>query len=252
MAESKEIKVKSFRIDNETAQKFKDIADGLGTNQQDTMQLLINAYCMQEQKMALNDYKADLDKFENYTTALLQMFTTALQSNKNARELVRTEFEASLKSKDTIIQELQDKLANAKTVKEDATTKAKELEEENANLKGENAKLLKRIEEKDELNKALRVADAEYKKQSDQLEESIKANAELKAEISTLQVQIDALKSQLADKEISITNLEKQAQIDVKMATLEVKEECQAKIDEYQQKYKVLLEQMNKADNVDK
>jgi chromosome segregation ATPase len=242
MAESKDIKVKSFRINDETSKKFKEIADGLGTNQQDTMQLLINAYCMQEQKTTLTDYKADLERIEGYTTAILKMYTTALQANKDVKETVRSDFEASLKSKDAIIQELQDKLADAQTTKEDAVVKVKSLEEENANLKGENSKLLKRIEEKDELNKALKVADAEYKKQSDELEESIKANAELKAELESKSTEIARLQAQIEKAQNEAIMSKRQAEIDIKVAVLEIKEEYQAKIEAYQKKYTDLLE----------
>jgi chromosome segregation ATPase len=242
MAESKDIKVKSFRINDETAKKFKDIADGLGTNQQETLAKLIEVYEFQGDKAILTDYKADLDTFESYITSLLQMYTTSLQNNKNAKETIRDDFRKSLASKDAIIQELQDKLADAQTTKEDAVVKVKSLEEENISLKGENSKLLKRIEEKDELNKALKVADAEYKKQSDELEESIKANAELKAELESKSTEIARLQAQIEKAQNEAIMSKRQAEIDIKVAVMEVKEEYQAKVEEYQKKYTDLLE----------
>jgi chromosome segregation ATPase len=262
MAESREdkvLKVKSFRIDNETAQKFKDISDGLGTNQQDTMQILINAYCMQEQKVALNDYKADLDKFENYTTALLQMFTTALQSNKDVRELVRTEFEASLKSKDTIIQELQGKLAESKATKEESVARAKELEQITADLQQQLTTIQSQLSDKDNLNKALISSCDNLESKIATLEEKQKHYNECMEELAEQQdkfIQVQDMMLELKNKikanddahENQIKALQEQAKIDVKMAILEVKEECQVKIDGYQQEYKALLDQMNKTD----
>ena len=37
MADDKQVKVKSFRIDDETSEKFKEIANKIGGNQQETL-----------------------------------------------------------------------------------------------------------------------------------------------------------------------------------------------------------------------
>ena len=44
MTESRELKPKSFRIDDETAKKFKEISENIGGNQQEAMAKLIEAY----------------------------------------------------------------------------------------------------------------------------------------------------------------------------------------------------------------
>ena len=79
MADGKELKPKSFRIDDETANKFKEISVAIDGNQQETMQLLINAYYMQTQKAGLVEHKASIDEFERYVTSLIAMYTQALQ-----------------------------------------------------------------------------------------------------------------------------------------------------------------------------
>ena len=66
MNENKDIKPKSFRIDEETANRFKEIAASIGGNQQQTMAKLIESYEFQSGKAILMDKKADIEQFEKY------------------------------------------------------------------------------------------------------------------------------------------------------------------------------------------
>ena len=121
MGDSKELKPKSFRIDDTTADKFKEIATQIGGNQQETLAKLIEAYEFQGGKAVLTEKKADIEQFERYVNALTRMFMGSLEDNQNITATVRTEFEAQLKSKDAVIQDLQEKLTVAKQLKEEAT-----------------------------------------------------------------------------------------------------------------------------------
>ena len=84
------------------------------------MQLLINAYYMQERKVDLPEHKASIEKFEQCATNMIQMFTDALQTNHDLRESVLQEFSATMDSKDRVIQNLQDQMAELKAAKENA------------------------------------------------------------------------------------------------------------------------------------
>lgn len=119
MAE-KELKPVFFRIDGNVKEKFREIAEATGNNQQETMQLLINAYYMQERKVDLPEHKASIEKFEQCATNMIQMFTDALQTNHDLRESVLQEFSATMDSKDKVIQNLQDQMAELKAAKENA------------------------------------------------------------------------------------------------------------------------------------
>ena len=59
MTESKELKPKSFRIDDETARKFKEISENIGGNQQEAMAKLIEAYEFQAGKAVLTDRRRE-------------------------------------------------------------------------------------------------------------------------------------------------------------------------------------------------
>lgn len=65
MGESKELKPKSFRIDDATADRFKEIAAQIGGNQQETLSKLIEAYEFQEAKQSLQRKKLILISLKN-------------------------------------------------------------------------------------------------------------------------------------------------------------------------------------------
>ncbi len=119
-------KPRSIRLDDEIFQKLKEITEQAGGSQQDAIQMMVNAYYMQEQKAALPDCKASLDEFESYTTSLLSMYTQALQAQQNTRQTTIQEFDATLKSKDNVIMDLQDKLNKTRLDLKAAETAEKE------------------------------------------------------------------------------------------------------------------------------
>lgn len=79
MADGKELKPKSFRIDDATAEKFKEISATIGGSQQETLAKLIEAYEFQSGKAILTNKKDDIEQFERYTTAITRMFMVLLK-----------------------------------------------------------------------------------------------------------------------------------------------------------------------------
>ncbi len=197
MADSKELKPKSFRIDDETAEKFKEISGIIGGNQQETLSKLIEAYEFQSGKAILTEKKADIEQFEKYVNATTRMFMGSLEDNQNITETVRTEFDALLKSKDAVIQDLQGKLVVAKQLKEEAAAKASNYSDENTrlnkmigNLNNEyNSKLddmQRMLIDKDSLNKALTDSCNNLRLKIENMEEAVKQIGGLKKEIEQL------------------------------------------------------------------
>ena len=137
MEENKDkvLKPKSFRINDETAEKIKEISNSIGGNQQETISKLIEAYEFQAGKAILTEKKADIEKFEQYVTTITRMFMTSLEDNQNLSETIKSEFDALLKSKDETIQDLQRQTKEAKVARDEAISKAQKLEEENEMLK---------------------------------------------------------------------------------------------------------------------
>ena len=197
MAESKELKPRSFRIDDETAERIKEISNTIGGNQQETIAKLIEAYEFQSGKAVLTEKKADIEQFEKYITAITRMFMGSLEDNQNITETVRTEFDALLKSKDTTIQDLQEKLTAAKQEKEDATRKARTHADENARLHEVieslhheyNTKMddmQSMLSDKDNLNKALTDSCNDLKSKIERMKEAAAQSSDLKKELEQL------------------------------------------------------------------
>lgn len=118
MQEKNKPQPKAFRITEETAEKFRVISQELGANQQQAMAKLIEVYEMEKGKESIPEMRADIDTFEGYVHAALNMYMQALESNQNMRALVRTEYDALLKSKDKSITELQERLEESEKASE--------------------------------------------------------------------------------------------------------------------------------------
>ena len=197
MAEGKELKPKSFRIDDETAERFKEISNTIGGNQQETLAKLIEAFEFQSGKAVLTDKKADIEQFEKYVSAITRMFMGSLEDNQNITETVRTEFDALLKSKDATIQDLQEKLTVAKQLKEDATHKLRTHADENARLNRVidslnneyNSKMddmQSMLSDKDNLNKALTDSCNDLKAKIEGMKDAAEQSAIFRGELEQL------------------------------------------------------------------
>ena len=212
MADDKVLKPKSFRIDDETADKFKEISAAIGGNQQETLAKLIEAFEFQSGKAILTEKKADIDQFEKYVTAITRMYMSSLEDNQNITETVRTEFDALLKSKDATIQDLQEKLTVAKQLKEEATTRAKSHADENARLNSVidslnteyNSKMddmQSMLADKDNLNKALTDSCNDLKSKVESMIESSEQLAVIRKELEQLKSEHNTVVKEKSDLE---------------------------------------------------
>lgn len=262
---SDEIKVKSFRITEETAQKFKDIAGTLDCNQQETLSKLIEAFEFQSGKAVLTDKKGEIEQFERYTTALSRMFMGSLEENQNITDTVRTEFDALLKSKDTVIAQLQKDLQRAKDTEKNASLKMKELEESNGKLSLELEDLKNRtdsqmgsleniLKDKEKLNAALLDTCNDLKKKNHSLETEYESLKNIQEELVSLRLKYEEsakenvqLKNQLKESNFSredkikqlqqheldaLTRQEKEAAFTLEKKILEIQGSCQKEIQE--------------------
>ena len=212
MADGKELKPRSFRIDDTTIEKFKEISNIIGGNQQETLAKLIESFEFQSGKAVLTEKKADIEQFEKYITAITRMFMGSLEDNQNITETVRTEFDALLTSKDAVIQDLQEKLTAAKQVKEDATMKARTHADENARLHEVidslnheyNTKMddmQSMLSDKDNLNKALTDSCNELKAKIEGIREAAAQSAALKKELEQLKQEHEKITRKQSDLE---------------------------------------------------
>ena len=283
MAE-KEVKPKSFRLDDDTAERFRDIAAEIGGNQQETLSKLIEAYEFQRGKAVLIERKADIERFEGYVNLLSRMFMGVLEDNQNVSETVRGEFVAQLNAKDMTIRDLQDKvnsiLLNHETVvseldkTKEANTVSDELLKKTRNdLREKEIQFSSMIADKDVLNKALSGTLEEQKEKIARMSEELSSAQEIKGKfkemVSSLEEteksnvaamqEIELLKKQLAEAEVEAKQntaravQAKELEFEKKMLEVEkanqseiqrVEQEKRTEINEYQSKYLALLERI--------
>lgn len=233
MAEEK-LKPTSFRIDEETAEKIRNISASIGGNQQETIAKLIEAYEFQKGKIILKEKKGDIEKFEGYTTVINRMFMDALEENQNIKEVVKFEFEAQLKSKDSIIQELQEKGILLKKRDEETADLLKNYEKQCSNLETEIKEIRLEMDnkifqyetifnDKEELNKVLTNS---YNEQKKQIEEISKENVKYKnlyqdfliekQKVSELEKENEIISLELNKKINEIEKMEKDIEYETK------------------------------------
>lgn len=256
-----ELKPKSFRIDDATAEKFKDISAAIGGNQQETLSKLIEAYEFQNGKAVLTEKKADIEQFETYIGALTRMYMGSLEDNQNLSETIRMQYDALLHSKDSVIQDLQNKLKTAK----EKDTECKQLIAQVGELQEKIQNIQSMLTDKEQLNRTLTDNCNELRKKVNDLQSKLQEVDTLSDDLRTVTAERDRMKHELQLQKLEmqqkhqeeIQNLQQQkiAEIDKYQAKLRQEQEAtseliqrkQQEIDEYQRKYFELLEQKNQA-----
>lgn len=147
-AKSEKLEVKSFRISAETAEKFKEISAEIGGNQQQTMAKLIESFELQQSKVSLTDYKANIEEFDGYLLAIGRLYTSALESNQFMKERIRAEYSAELKAKDAVVKELSDQIDQLKAEKREADITAATMVSERDRLREQISLMEKEFEAK--------------------------------------------------------------------------------------------------------
>lgn len=249
MTDDKQVKVKSFRIDDETSEKFKEIANKIGGNQQETLSKLIQAFEFQQGKTILVDRKPDIDKFERYTSALVNMYMQSLEDNQNITETVQVTFDSSLRSKDIIIQELQEKIAKEKQSKNEFNLKMIKaiedkdlLSEQLDNANNEISRLQDLLNEKEKLNIAISESTNTLKEKLASAQASINSVNDLKNQLSIEQENNKNLSIELEEAEHKLQRAEEQAQLTLEKSLLELKKDYEKQIEEITQKYQTKID----------
>ena len=206
-----------FRLDDETVEKFKEIASSIGASQQETLAKLIEAYEIQINKGILTEKKAEIEQFERHISVLTRMYMGVLEDNQSIIDTVRVEFEALLKSKDSTIQDLQDRLKKAEQIREEAVRKTGFFEEENGrlntvidNLQVEyNTKMSDMqvmLEDKEKLNKVLTDTNKELKNRIGDMREEVEGASQVREELEHLKVQYGMVVQEKEELEKQIQN----------------------------------------------
>jgi chromosome segregation ATPase len=267
----KNYKVRSFRADEETFEKFKTLANEEFGNQGQCLASLISLYETEKSKAVLVERKTEIENFQAHANKIIEMFLMSLQLNEDAEERIRSEFEHLLSSKDCIITDLQTKEQELNTSNELYKKTAKEAEQENYRLLNQISELEKHISkqsreyetalaDKDSLNKALTDSCNDKKIEIEELKTRLSEtlfrlskldeiedqNNKLATENSRLVAEIEKQKEYLVlEKERAILAAEKEHQKELK----EVQVQHQKELKGYIGQIEKLQEQRNNTIN---
>lgn len=173
-----------IRTSHAIAERFAYLHDKLHLKSGPFLERLVNMCEREIIGEGLSDQKENIAQFQRYLDALGTMYLSAVQSIESQRTLAEQRVQNQLKSKDSIIQELQGKLANA----------------------------TKKAEEFASLQKAYESTCLELKSIKDQMASLEKINDSLRlqvldaAEIQGLKDQIAELKLELAVKDTKLSS----------------------------------------------
>lgn len=247
---AEELKTRSFRIDDTTAEQFKTISQEIGGNQQQALSKLLECYELQKGKSLLVDKKGDIETFENHITSITNMFMGSLQDNQDMKENVKAEYDSLLKSKDATIMELQEQVKQSKgTVeqsKEDFKVMQSELELCKHNLAAAEKELKENkenyesiIADKDNLNKALTDAHTSLKKELDGVDLAKDELKALQGKYNGLQSDYSSLQEQCRELQSQI----EQSKLEHERVLLEVERKHNQELSEITSKYVASLEE---------
>ena len=105
-------KVTSIRTDEETAARFKEVAEQF-PNGAECLKALINAHEMAQAKGVLTGQETSIADFQAHADSLVKSYIAVLELTANAENRIRQEFQQQLESKDSTIISLQKSLKGA-------------------------------------------------------------------------------------------------------------------------------------------
>lgn len=129
-----ELKNRSFRISDETTEKFRQLCSGFD-NQNVALDALISAYEVQQAKAVITERQTDISDYDTHLQALQSAFLHSLELNENAESRIRQEFQRQLDSKDQTIQDLQERVKVAELSEQSANEQATAIADEMSSLR---------------------------------------------------------------------------------------------------------------------
>lgn len=265
--EIKELKVRSFRVDENTFTKFKEIASNEFSNQSQCLDALINLYETEEAKVVISTRELEIESFQDYLNKINKLFLTSLQLSLDAEDRVKESFARKLDAKDEAVSILKDtkdtmKVNLEKEKKEnkllkneiiEITTKNKELEENKSTLSqlaNRNYDLAKKLEEenyilKENLKKIkniekeyikLEALNIDFEKEINELKKSLgnqeSINVKMKSEIDKLIKKDSDRQIEIKSYKALIESLKKEQKLEITTLSNKLKSEYKESLKE--------------------
>lgn len=201
---NKELKVKSFRVDEETFSKFKDIASKEFGNQAQCLEALINIYETEESKSILVNRELEIESFQDYLNKISRLFITSLQLSTDAEERAKSTFLRKIESKDEALIMMKNKVDELKIESKELMNKDKKNQQEILELKKKQEELDKSKNTLTQLVNRNNDLANRYKSELDEIKESKAIFVELEkkfnqstVEKNKLELENEALKQEI-------------------------------------------------------
>ena len=147
------------RVYKDSIEKFRAIAEELGGDQSEAFDAMLTAFECAE---SVPDRKPDIDRFRNYTTALLHMYTASVQQWADASVIAEDKIRTKINDQNKKVEQLETtiKELNAETERcreteekyKDALLNNQSLQEQIDSLKLINGNLLRQVESCEDVN----------------------------------------------------------------------------------------------------
>lgn len=248
---NKELKIKSFRVDEETFEKFKSIASSEFKGQSQCLEALVNLYELENSKASLVERKLEIESFQDYLNKINQLFLTSLQMSKDAESRFKDEYIKQLNIKNKTIERLQnredellEKTKSLEKTNKELTSSKEILEKDKSTLTqlvSRNHDLLESNRREIENLQGFKI----YKSENNSLKEDIQ---QLKEDLNKKSSEIEKRISELdiANREISflenrVEELKKEV-LSYKELVLSIRRECSRETESLEKKYNKLIE----------
>lgn len=246
-----EKKVRSIRADEATFNRFKEICEQTG-GQQEALTALISCFELDQAKSTLPGQSTLIDDFKARIDGVVNAYINALELSANAEERIRADFALQIDTQTKTIADLQEKnakltaaLNNAKA-EFDATVTEKEsaINELTAEYNTASERATTADKQREQAEKIANMATEKVESLTAQITElTDKANQSdsYKSEIEKLKKQVSELTATVEKAEQTCKSTEERYKHDmevaVKVAVADTKEQYQAKIEEMQKEH---------------
>lgn len=120
-----EIKQTNFRIDQETADKFRAFCEQHGLNQAQGFDHVMQVLELDQTKSLVPERLTEIEEFEKAIKKIMQAYLQSIEINAEAEARVREQFISRLENQEREINRLHQDIFSLKRQKEDADTAAK-------------------------------------------------------------------------------------------------------------------------------
>lgn len=235
---------KSFRVDDETASKIKDIAAQIGGNQQAAFSALIDAYEFEQGKASIPERAEEIEVFHSKLHDAEEIYKKILEQYRDQDAVIHSQYDAQLRSKDTTIQQLQESVEKLKSdieiIKAELATARKAADD--AEDRKKNAEAL--AQQAKDAADAAKGQVRDKQDMIDRISRDLKAADEKSAQYDDLKAKYEAAISEKEKAEQSVKDVKRDAEEAAKDAKRTAERELEKAVSAAQESARAELEKL--------